>query len=85
MYQPFSINTFVNIFAVIFVLWTLPWKLYAVWLAAKHDHKRWFAVLVLFNTFAILELIYVFKVAKKSWPEVKSDFHKAWQSLVGSK
>ena len=48
------------------VLWTLPWKGYALWSAAKLGHKWWFIVLLIVNTLAILDIIYIFFVAKKS-------------------
>ena len=71
----------VNILIVILTLWTIPWKIYAVWTAVKHNHKKWFVALLILNTFAILEIIYIFKIAKKSWVEVKADFSKALGSM----
>jgi hypothetical protein len=68
---------YANIIIVIIVLWTIPWKIYAVWTAVKHDHKRWFVVLLILNTVGILEIFYIFKIAKKSWIEVKADFRNA--------
>ena len=63
------------------VVWTIVWKVYAVWLAARHNHKKWFVALLILNTLSILELIYVFKVAKKTWPEVKADFRSVWDKI----
>ena len=71
----------INVLAVILVLWSIPWKLYAVWTEVKNDNKKWFVALIILNTGAILEIIYVFKIAKKSWAEVKMDFSKAWASM----
>jgi hypothetical protein len=71
----------VYILIVILALWTIPWKIYAVWTAAKHDQKRWFVALLVLNTVGILEIIYIFKIAKKSWVEVKGDFRKALKSI----
>lgn len=70
-----------NIFLLILFLWTIPWKIYAVWIAAKNDQKKWFVVLLLLNTMAILEIFYIFKVANKKWAEVKDDFQNAFKSL----
>lgn len=67
------------------VLWAIPWKIYAVWLACKRDQKKWFVVLLFLNTVGILELVYIFKVAKKSWAEVKADFKETWSSLKRKK
>ena len=47
------------------LLWVLPWKGYALWNAAKLRHKWWFIALLLINSLAILDIIYIFAVAKK--------------------
>ena len=73
--SPFFYNN--SLLILIIALWTIPWKIYAVWLAARHNHKKWFVALLLLNTVAILEIFYIFKIAKKSWAEVKEDFRKA--------
>ena len=70
-----------NSILILLVLWTIPWKAYAVWLAVRHNHKKWFVALLLLNTVAILEIFYIFKIAKKSWAEVKEDFRKALSSF----
>ncbi len=44
------------------VLWTLPWKLVAIYKAARNGHKWWFVVLFLVNTLAILDICYIFLV-----------------------
>jgi hypothetical protein len=58
---------------VLIVLWTIPWKGYALWLAAKNDHPKWFIALLIVNTFAILEIIYIFAVARKGVKKPKED------------
>lgn len=47
------------------VVWTIPWKGVALWKAAQLSHKKWFIVLLVMNTLAILDIIYIFFVAKK--------------------
>lgn len=50
----------------LYLVWVLPWKGVALWKAAKRGHKKWFiALLILFNTFAILDIIYFFFFSKK--------------------
>ena len=44
--------------------WTLPWKAVALWKATKNSHKKWFVALLILNTLAILEMIYIFYFAK---------------------
>lgn len=47
-------------------LWTLPWKAWALWLAARRGDLWWFLVLIVVSTLGILEMIYIFFVAKQS-------------------
>ena len=47
------------------LLWTLPWKGLALWKAARNGHKWWFIALLVLNTIAILEIIYIFFFSKK--------------------
>ncbi len=50
---------------VLATLWTLPWKGVALWKAARLSHKRWFVILLVVNTLALLEIFYIFFVARK--------------------
>jgi hypothetical protein len=54
---------FASIIALL-LLWTIPWKGYALWRAARNKDVKWFIVLLLVNTLAILEIIYIFKIDK---------------------
>ncbi len=45
-------------------LWTLPWKGYALWLSARKGQKWWFIALLLINTLAVLEILYIFIFSK---------------------
>jgi len=71
----------VNLLVILLAIWTIPWKIYALWLAVKHDHKKWFVVIVLLNTVSILEIFYITRIAKKSWAEIKGDFRDAWKNF----
>ena len=42
------------------LLWVLPWKGLALWKATKNNHKKWFIALLVLNSFAILEIVYIF-------------------------
>ena len=59
---------------ILFIAWTLFWKAYAVWTAVKNNHKGWFIAVLILNTGGILEIIYIFWVAKKKWSDVKKVF-----------
>ncbi len=51
------------------VAWTLPWKGIALWKAVKNHHRGWFITMLVLNTVAILEIVYIFYFAKKSTKE----------------
>jgi len=70
-----------NVLILILAIWTIPWKGYALWLCVKRNQKVWFIVILILNTVGILEIFYIFKIAKKSWGDVKRDFRKAWVSI----
>jgi len=81
MDNSFLVNPTLNIVLLILTLWTIPWKIYAVWLAVKKRSKKWFVALLILNTVGILEIFYIFKIANKSLAEVKKDFSKALKSI----
>lgn len=45
--------------------WSLLWKGWALWKAAKNGSKPWFIVLLVVNTMGILDLLYIFVFSKK--------------------
>lgn len=47
------------------ILWTLPWKGFALWKSARNNQQWWFIALLVVNTMAILEILYVFVFSKK--------------------
>jgi hypothetical protein len=51
------------------LIWTLPWKGVALWKSAKNSNKKWFIVMLIVNSLALLEIVYIFYFAKKK--EVK--------------
>ena len=54
------------------IIWVLPWKGYALWTASKNDSKKWFIALLILNTFAILDILFIFVIAKKTPKDIKS-------------
>jgi hypothetical protein len=48
----------------IIVIWSLPWKAAALWRAARRGHLGWFLILIVFNTLAILDILYPFVFSK---------------------
>jgi methionyl-tRNA synthetase len=47
------------------VIWTLPWKGVALWRAARRKDIGWFIAILILNTLAILEIIYIFFISRK--------------------
>lgn len=45
-------------------VWSLIWKGLALWQAGGRRQKAWFVILLVLNTVGILEIIYLFFVAK---------------------
>ena len=56
------------------LLWTLFWKGCALWIAAKNNQRWWFLALLVINAVGVLEIIYIFAVAKKKWSDIKEIF-----------
>ncbi|MEK7519407.1 MAG: DUF5652 family protein [Patescibacteria group bacterium] len=52
-------------------LWIIPWKGVALWKSARHGQKGWFIVILIINTFAILEILYIFFFSKSKKPVKK--------------
>lgn len=49
----------------ILLVWSMIWKGIALWKSARLSQKWWFVILLIVNTFGILEIIYIFLIAKK--------------------
>jgi len=50
---------------LLIVFWTLPWKAVALWKSASNKQTGWFVALLILNTLAVLEIIYIFCFSKK--------------------
>lgn len=59
------VNGFPIWLMVLVTIWSLPWKGVALWKSARLSHKKWFVALLVLNTMGILDIIYIFFVAKK--------------------
>ena len=63
---PLFLGTLLTILAII---WTIPWKGVALWKAAKNNHHAWFIILLIVNTLAVLEILYIFIFSKRKTPK----------------
>jgi hypothetical protein len=70
-YNPFFVSGNWTLAFFIITIWTLFWKGCALWIAGKKDQKWWFLILLIVNTVGILEIVYIFYVAKKKWADIK--------------
>jgi hypothetical protein len=55
---------------VLLLVWSITWKGVALWKAARLGSRNWFVVLLIVNTFGVLEIIYIYFIAKKYTVEV---------------
>ena len=68
-------NSWALVGFVILGIWTLFWKGCSLWISSKNDSKRWFIALLIFNTVGILDIFFIFYIAKKRWSEIKDLLH----------
>ncbi len=50
---------------ILITIWTVPWKGIALWKSARNKDLVWFIIILLFNTLAVLEILYIFIFSKK--------------------
>lgn len=51
-------------FFIALTIWSLFWKILALWRAAKGKQRYWFIAIMILNTFGILEIAYLIKFSK---------------------
>ncbi|MEK6843814.1 MAG: DUF5652 family protein [Nanoarchaeota archaeon] len=56
------------IILVFLVIWALIWKGLALWKSSRLNQPVWFVILLVVNTFGILEIIYLILYSKHSIP-----------------
>lgn len=49
---------------ILLVVWSIPWKGAALWRSARRGHTGWFIALLLLNTLAFLDILYIFVFSK---------------------
>lgn len=60
------LQTYARELVVLAMLWVLPWKGVSLWRSAKRGDKAWFVALLLINSLAILDIIYIFGFSKRA-------------------
>ena len=51
-------------FFLLLIVWSLGWKGLALWHSGRRGQPWWFVILLVVNTIGILEIVYLFGVAK---------------------
>ena len=46
---------------IILIAWELYWKIKALWIAAKNNHKKWFVSILIINSLGIIPIYYLNK------------------------
>ncbi len=46
--------------------WVLPWKGWALWRAARLNDRGWFIALLVIQTLAVLDIVYIFSISKRA-------------------
>lgn len=59
-------GSWLGFFLLPLVVWSLFWKGWALWKAAKADSKPWFIALLVINTMGILDILYIFIFSQTS-------------------
>ena len=57
---------------LLLVVWSIFWKGLALWHSARRGQYWWFFILLVVNTGGILEIIYLFFIAKLKWAQLFS-------------
>jgi hypothetical protein len=56
---------------LVMLVWSMAWKLMALWKSARKSSLIWFIVLAIFNTLGILPILYIFVFSKIKVKSVK--------------
>jgi len=52
------------------IFWSLVWKGLALWKSSELQQKYWFVAILIINTMGLLEIFYLFVIARKYKVEV---------------
>ena len=69
-----------NTFILLALIWILPWKGFALWKASRNEHKWLFVVILLTNTFALLDALYILYFSKRKKRDKKKEKTKTTKS-----
>ena len=58
------------------LVWSLVWKLLALWKSARKGHMAWFIVMGVVNLVGILEILYIFVFSEMKFKSSKKSTKK---------
>ncbi|MBW3014786.1 hypothetical protein KY328_04800 [Candidatus Woesearchaeota archaeon] len=64
MIIPFTASYTLSAALIALLAWTLVWKGWALWVAARKSAKIWFIVMLVLSTAGILPILYIFVFSK---------------------
>jgi len=75
-----------NIAIYVLFIWSTFWKGLALWRAGQLKQRNWFVVMLILNTVGILEIVYLFRFAKRrmTFAEMKT-WKKYFMTRVSEK
>ncbi len=75
--MPFGLAALFGGLVLVAVLWSIIWKGLALWHSARRGQPWWFVIMLVVNSLGILEIIYLFGVAKLKFDQLFSkDSHR---------
>lgn len=60
---------------VLLILWTIFWKGLALWHSSRRGEHWWFIAILFINTAGILEIVYLFAIAKLKMDQLFKKHH----------
>jgi hypothetical protein len=68
-----TLNDWMNahpVLGAVILIWSLAWKGLALWRSAELRQKYWFMAILIVNTLGLLDILYLFVIARKYKVEV---------------
>lgn len=56
----------------IIIVWTIVWKGLALWKSARLNSPIWFVILLVINTFGLIEILYLFVFSEMKFNHLRS-------------
>lgn len=67
---PFGLAALFGGFIAVALLWSIVWKGLGLWHASRNGDYLWFIAMLVINTVGILEIVYIFGVAKMRFEQL---------------